>query len=473
MIPIKGAETISKAQLLAFARGKGAHQRYIDVLDLYASLGPIFGLRWGGAYIQAGKETGWGHYTGVLGPETHNWCGLKTATGGSNTDPKAHMTFATDGDGVRAHLFHLSAYAGIGPPSQLANNDPRYRLVAFGSAPNFAQLGGKWAPAANYGTDIESLITAAAASAGGSAPVAIVGRDPVAEWQPSSNFTSRRNNLAVSHITNHLTMGTDSLAWLRGQAGGSSNRDSSAHYLIRRDGHPFQLIDERDTPWSDGNLFYNRTGISIEHESADGTFTEAQILSSIALQARIAIRQGWGSVKHPEGVQPENGPQGQIIGHAQVPSENNPAAGGGNSGHVGCPGKNFPYQRVVDGVNAALKTGATMVTVADHQYFDQTKHTISGGFYQYWLHHGGLAEFGFPISDEWAVTPDMNLGDAKRVQYFERARFEWHPGLDPANWDVQLGRLGALDLAILDYVKSLKDDDPYKAALIKVIAQAV
>ncbi len=69
-------------------------------------------------------------------------------------------------------------------------------------------------------------------------------------------------------------------------------------------------------------------------------------------------------------------------------------------------------------------------------YFQQTGHDVCNGFLRYWQTYGGAAIFGYPVSDEFV---DNNV----TVQYFERARFEWHPGSDPAHWDVQLGRLGA------------------------------
>jgi hypothetical protein len=48
--------------------------------------------------------------------------------------------------------------------------------------------------------------------------------------------------------------------------------------------------------------------------------------------------------------------------------------------------------------------------------------------------HGGLTQFGNPISDY------VKEGDLY-VQYFERARFEWHPELSSENW-VRLADIG-------------------------------
>ncbi len=50
-------------------------------------------------------------------------------------------------------------------------------------------------------------------------------------------------------------------------------------------------------------------------------------------------------------------------------------------------------------------------------YFAQTKHSLRGGFLNYWKKNGGLAAFGYPISEQFAEG-------GHTVQYFERARFE-------------------------------------------------
>jgi hypothetical protein len=72
-------------------------------------------------------------------------------------------------------------------------------------------------------------------------------------------------------------------------------------------------------------------------------------------------------------------------------------------------------------------------------YFNETGHNLAGGFLVYWNANGGLAQFGYPISEEFAET----LEDGKQyvVQYFERARFEWHPE-NPPPYDVLLGQFG-------------------------------
>jgi len=58
-------------------------------------------------------------------------------------------------------------------------------------------------------------------------------------------------------------------------------------------------------------------------------------------------------------------------------------------------------------------------------YFAETKHTLSGKFLKFWLKRGGLPIFGFPISEPFQEASAD--GQTRITQYFERARFEYHP----------------------------------------------
>ncbi len=73
-------------------------------------------------------------------------------------------------------------------------------------------------------------------------------------------------------------------------------------------------------------------------------------------------------------------------------------------------------------------------------YFTQTGHNLANAFLTYWQNNGGLAVFGYPISEEIVETSPTD-GRQYTVQYFERNRFEWHPELGPVH-NVQLGLLG-------------------------------
>jgi hypothetical protein len=95
--------------------------------------------------------------------------------------------------------------------------------------------------------------------------------------------------------------------------------------------------------------------------------------------------------------------------------------------------------------------------VAGCLWFEQTQHNVcdqtpSSGFKRYWQTHGlefdgrvgksyeeSLALFGLPITEPFQQSVN---GELFQVQWFERARFEWHPtNVDP--YRVLLGRLGA------------------------------
>ena len=61
----------------------------------------------------------------------------------------------------------------------------------------------------------------------------------------------------------------------------------------------------------------------------------------------------------------------------------------------------------------------------DPYFFPQTSHYLSGRFRQYWEDRGGLFVFGYPLTKTYyEVSTD---GNTYLTQYFERARFEYHP----------------------------------------------
>jgi len=79
----------------------------------------------------------------------------------------------------------------------------------------------------------------------------------------------------------------------------------------------------------------------------------------------------------------------------------------------------------------------------DRVIFPETMHSLAYSFKKYWDQNGGLWQFGFPISEEFQE-------DGYTVQYFERARFEWHPEFAGTQFEVLLGLLGN------DYAKDMK-----------------
>jgi hypothetical protein len=73
-------------------------------------------------------------------------------------------------------------------------------------------------------------------------------------------------------------------------------------------------------------------------------------------------------------------------------------------------------------------------------FFPQTGKRLGGSFLAYWQQYGGLAQQGYPISDEIQERSETD-GQIYTVQYFERSVMEWHPGNTPPN-DVLLSLLG-------------------------------
>jgi hypothetical protein len=82
-----------------------------------------------------------------------------------------------------------------------------------------------------------------------------------------------------------------------------------------------------------------------------------------------------------------------------------------------------------------------------------TGHAVCGEFYAYFRAHGlsfdgktgfseaeSIALFGLPLGEP--ATETNSSGDRVRTQWFERARFEYHPN-NPNPYKVLLGRLGA------------------------------
>lgn len=149
-----GEPTVTLEQAKKWAEKRGAHQRYIDIADIYWEYGEITGIRPEILYAQAAKETGFGKYGGNVIPEQNNWAGIKTATATGDTTYD-HESFETPEDGVRAHFNHMAAYIGLEP---VGEPHGRYysvkKLKWAGTVEYLAELGGKWCPDLYYGYSI-------------------------------------------------------------------------------------------------------------------------------------------------------------------------------------------------------------------------------------------------------------------------------------------------------------------------------
>jgi hypothetical protein len=82
------------------------------------------------------------------------------------------------------------------------------------------------------------------------------------------------------------------------------------------------------------------------------------------------------------------------------------------------------------------------VSRAGCRHFPETGHNLCGAFLRHWQANGGLALFGYPVSEEFRER-NRDDGQLYTVQYFERNRFELHPENAGTPYEVLLGRLGS------------------------------
>ena len=79
------------------------------------------------------------------------------------------------------------------------------------------------------------------------------------------------------------------------------------------------------------------------------------------------------------------------------------------------------------------KLGMTSISPAC-RFFAETGQSICFAFLEFFEANGGINQFGYPISG-------FEDHDGRIVQYFQKARFEWHPENPPGQW-VTVGNLG-------------------------------
>lgn len=134
-----------------------------EMFPMLWNVSVVYGIDPVGVIAQAWKETGGGSFQGKAKPWFFNTCGLKVRhdkdvmalLGTQDSDhPLVHQIFPNWRLGAEAHVQHLAAYAGMRVGTPII--DPRYDYVAGKHwCVHFSDLGGKWAPAADYGIQVE------------------------------------------------------------------------------------------------------------------------------------------------------------------------------------------------------------------------------------------------------------------------------------------------------------------------------
>ncbi len=85
-------------------------------------------------------------------------------------------------------------------------------------------------------------------------------------------------------------------------------------------------------------------------------------------------------------------------------------------------------------LSLALLVPPPAVGAARNRFFPQTGHNVADPFLRFYEQNGGLTPFGLPL------TEAFNDGTLT-IQYFERARMEWHTDY-PSGQQIALGQLG-------------------------------
>ena len=85
---------------------------------------------------------------------------------------------------------------------------------------------------------------------------------------------------------------------------------------------------------------------------------------------------------------------------------------------------------------------AAQSNAAGVRYFAETGHNVPGLFAAHWDASGGLPRFGYPLTEAFEEVSETD-GGRYLTQYFERARFEYHPEYAGTDSEVLLGLLGA------------------------------
>ncbi len=94
-------------------------------------------------------------------------------------------------------------------------------------------------------------------------------------------------------------------------------------------------------------------------------------------------------------------------------------------------------------LGADISAGSSFATVKPFAtggfkaYFAQTGHSLAEPFLSFWRNNGDVTLFGYPISE-------VVWQDGMQVQWFERARMEYHPELAAQGYPVQLTLLGTM-----------------------------
>jgi hypothetical protein len=279
----------------------------------------------------------------------------------------------------------------------------------------------------------------------GAPPVGTVAKPPMrTDYRtPNQGGYSFSEPRIAEAISNHISDGSEigDLSWLTKHGSGAG-----CNYYINKGGVIYELAPWQNAAWTNGpwgnpdltnpliaawyraGINSNTRTISKEFEGKpNDLLTDAQIRSSNHLDAWLSEQASIILDRT------------HYIGHYQIDSINRSY----------CP--SFDPDEWDDLINGA-RAYFVDTTTEDERVFDVPgvgPIIVAKGFLRYYDTFGGLDR------DGWPLTPEF-VENGMTVQYFERSRFEWHPGVWPERWDVLRGRVGAELLELELEVAELK-----------------
>ena len=168
-----------------------------------------------------------------------------------------------------------------------------------------------------------------------------------------TNYSSRKG-YAPLVIVDHITQGSKEscISWFTSP----NNKQSSAHFLVAKDGEIYQFVHIEDMAWSNGlkredfsrskvsivyekNINPNLYSVSIEHEGVyeetKGKLTEEQLKSTIWLHEYIIdyVKEKF-NVNIPAD-------RNHILGHFEIDPIRKPF----------CPGELYPFKEIIRALN--------------------------------------------------------------------------------------------------------------------------
>ena len=110
--------------------------------------------------------------------------------------------------------------------------------------------------------------------------------------------------------------------------------------------------------------------------------------------------------------------------------------------------KEFVAYQYTDVASTEIRVAAPPVGPAaqsrdpNARFFDITGHNVPEPFISYWDANGSIERFGYPLTEAFEEVSETD-GGRYLTQYFERARFEYHPEYIGTKDEVLLGLLGS------------------------------